>query len=386
MNVNTPGLGIPVEDLEDLFENAPCGYVSMQSDGRVVKINRTALDWLGSTAEDVVGKRFRDLLSVAGRIYYETHFIPNLRMQGNFNEVAFDLLTSDGGRLPVLANAAERRADDGTLLFTRVTLFKATERRRFERQLIDARATADAARAAVRSELEIEQQNAELRDQFIAVLGHDLRNPVASVNAAARMLRAEVTTDKAIRILDLMQGSVVRMGGLIDNVLDFARGRLGGGITLDLGSDELLEPMLRQVVDELQSVHPGREINSVWEFDGPVSCDRNRVGQMLSNLLGNAISHGAHDLPVRVSGRSRNGSLELWVANSGPVIPAARIARLFEPFYRGVEQHNLQGLGLGLHIAFEIARAHQGQLTVSSDEHETRFTFSMPSSPLSVVA
>ncbi|MGO6852366.1 ATP-binding protein [Rhizobium beringeri] len=368
---------MPAEDLEDLYENAPCGYLSLQPDGRIVKVNRTLSTWIGIPAEQLLGKRLRDLLNTSGRIFYETHFAPLLRMQGFFNEVALDLVTADGRTLPVLANAMERRAEDGALLFTRVTMFQAAERRRYERELVDARAAADAAGAMVRSQLDLEQQTAELREQFIAVLGHDLRNPLASIAAAARMLRKEEQTDRSINVLDLMQGSVVRMSGLIDNVLDFARGRLGGGIMLERRAQQL-EPILRQVIGELRSCHLDRGIEVSIEFAGPINCDSDRIGQLVSNLLGNALTHGKADEPVRLSAATVDGRLELWIANSGAPISSDAMTRLFQPYFRGEIGTSQRGLGLGLHIASEIARAHGGTITVSSDDKETRFTFVMP--------
>ncbi|MBA5804825.1 PAS domain-containing sensor histidine kinase [Rhizobium changzhiense] len=370
-------ISTPAEDLEDLYENAPCGYLSLQPDGRIVKVNRTLSTWIGIPADQLLGKRLHDLLNTSGRIFYETHFAPLLRMQGFFNEVALDLVTVDGRKLPVLANAMERRAEDGALLFTRVTMFQAAERRRYERELVDARAAADAAGAIVKSQLELEQETAELREQFIAVLGHDLRNPLASIAAAARMLRKEKQTDRAIKVLDLMQGSVVRMSALIDNVLDFARGRLGGGITLERRAEHL-EPLLRQVIEELRYSHLDRRIEVSIELDGPINCDSSRVGQLVSNLLGNALTHGTPDEPVRLSAATVDGKLELWIANGGAPISSDAMTRLFQPFFRGEAGTGQRGLGLGLHIASEIARAHGGTITASSDDKETRFTFVMP--------
>ena len=167
-----------VEDLNDLYENAPCGYLSLNPQGLIVKSNATLSSWLGFPTDQLVGKRLRDLLNVAGSIFYETHFAPLLRMQGFFNEVALDLVTADGGLLPVLANAVEKRDAVGALVFTRVTLFQATKRRRYERELVDAQ--------------EAERKLGKLRDQFIAVLGHDLRNPVAALNAGVQMLLKEL--------------------------------------------------------------------------------------------------------------------------------------------------------------------------------------------------
>ncbi|MCA2410484.1 PAS domain-containing sensor histidine kinase [Rhizobium leguminosarum bv. viciae 248] len=370
-------IAMPAEDLEDLYENAPCGYLSLQPDGRIVKVNRTLSTWIGIPAEQLLGKRLHDLLNTSGRIFYETHFAPLLRMQGFFNEVALDLVTVDGKKLPVLANAMERRAEDGALLFTRVTMFQAAERRRYERELVEARTAADAAGATIKTKLAFEQQTAELREKFIAVLGHDLRNPLASISAAARILRKEKQTDRAIKVLDLMQGSVVRMSALIDNVLDFARGRLGGGITLERRAEHL-EPLLRQVIEELRFSHLDRAIEVTIEFDGPINCDSGRIGQLVSNLLGNALTHGAPDEPVRLSAATVDGKLELWIANGGAPISSEAMTGLFQPFFKGEAGTSQRGLGLGLHIASEIARAHGGTITVSSDDEETRFTFVMP--------
>ena len=369
---------VPTEDLEDLYENAPCGYLSLGPDGRIVKINRTLATWIGYPAERLLGKRLRDLLNMAGRIFYETHFAPLLRMQGFFDEVALDLVTVDGSKLAVLANASERRGETGELLFTRITLFRATERRRYERGLVEARTASEAAGAIMRSQLDIETANAELREQFIAVLGHDLRNPLASIDAATTLLRKRNADERSVRILDLMQGSVGRMSALIDNILDFARARLGSGITLDRSADQSLEPVLLQIVDELRLSHPDRDIEVSFAIHASVDCDRNRIGQLASNLLGNALTHGDPTQPIQVRAATGDGEFQLSIANGGSPISREAMAKLFHPFFRGDVRASQQGLGLGLHIASEIAAAHGGRITVSSTLEETCFTFAMP--------
>jgi signal transduction histidine kinase len=128
----------------------------------------------------------------------------------------------------------------------------------------------------------------------------------------------------------------------------------------------------------LRLANPDREIVTDVRLETPVACDAGRVAQLLSNLLGNALRHGAEDAPVTVRAWTEGERFELSVANSGEPIPAARMAVLFEPFTRAEHHHGQQGLGLGLYIAAEIARAHGGTLGVTSDAAETRFTFSMP--------
>lgn len=231
--------------------------------------------------------------------------------------------------------------------------------------------------AASEASLSSERQSAELREQFIAVLGHDLRNPLASIDAGARMLLKSPLNERAVGIVGLMQNSVKRMAGLIDNVLDFARGRLGGGLTLRRDSEEPLQQTLEQVVNELQSAWPNRIIEYSIDLREPVSCDRMRIGQLASNLISNALTHGAPDTPVRMKATTHDGRFELRVANSGSAIPQTILAKLFEPFVRASAQPHQQGLGLGLYIASEIARAHGGSLTATSTARETVFSFEM---------
>jgi phosphoserine phosphatase RsbU/P len=290
--------------------------------------------------------------------------------------------------LPALVNAAERRDGEGRHLFTRITIFNATERRRYERELLTACTAAEAAkmeaqalRATAEASLLDERATSALREQFIAVLGHDLRNPLSARSGGAELLLRMQQNDRTRSIATLIQRSVARMAGLIDNVMDFARGRLGGGLALERTSDAPIEAMLRQVVDELQTSAPDRLIQVDIALSMPVNCDVRRIGQLVSNLLGNAITYGALDKPIRVGATTSNGGFEIFVANAGDPISPAALAKIFEPFERGTLRSSLQGLGLGLYISSEIAKAHGGCLEVSSNAIETRFTFRMPARP-----
>jgi sigma-B regulation protein RsbU (phosphoserine phosphatase) len=360
-----------IDNFEDMFENSPCGYITLWANGRVERVNKTLLKWTGHAADDMVGKRFSDFLNIAGRIYYETHISPLLQMQGFFNEFAIDMMTAAGEPIQMICNALEGRDANGKPVFTRLALLKATDRRRYEREILETR---DAARTSLANEREI----SELREQFIAVLGHDLRNPLASISAGARILGRDAKTEKEHQVAAMLQTTVMRMAGLIDNVLDFARGRLGGGITLDRSTREPLEPVLDQVIDELRLSSPGRQIEAQYALDSPVDCDMSRIGQLVSNLVGNALIHGAPTQPVRVRAETTDGLFKLSVTNGGEPIPQAAMEKLFEPFFRGEVRASRQGLGLGLHIASQIAKAHEGVLTVTSTAEETKFTFVMP--------
>jgi sigma-B regulation protein RsbU (phosphoserine phosphatase) len=385
-----------MEDLEDLYENAPCGYLSLSADGVIIKVNQTLCSWLDANSYDLLGKRLYDVLNVPSKIFYETHFAPLLRMQGFFNEVALDLVAPCGTKIPVLANALERKAPDGSVLFTRVTLFQASERRRYERDLVDARNAAEQARQELQdlnrnlnrrisegvSErlrlqrgLLAEQEVARVREQFVAILGHDLRNPLASIGGGINLLAKEQLSAKGRRVLGLMSSSTERMSALIRDMLDFARLKGGAGIGVE-PEPANIHATLDQVVEELRTAHPARSIESSISLPQMVYCDKDRIAQVASNLLANALSHGASDKPVRLEATATETEVTVVVANKGEPIPQEIRAHLFEPFFRA--QTGSQGLGLGLYIASEIIRGHGGVLEVASDEAETRFIFRFP--------
>ncbi|XYD06903.1 GAF domain-containing sensor histidine kinase [Methylobacterium sp. NMS12] len=230
--------------------------------------------------------------------------------------------------------------------------------------------------ASSRSELIDAREASELREQFIAVLGHDLRNPLAAISGGTTLLLKRPPEEKQKTILLMMTASVQRMNGLIGNLMDFARGRLGGGLTLKTET-KLLTPTLMHVVDEIRTAWPDRVIETDFELEEPVTADHSRISQLFSNLLGNAITHGSPDKPITVRATNNDEGLRLAVCNSGKAIPDDLRASLFKPFYRG-NGGSLQGLGLGLFIVSEIARAHGGNMAVTSDDVQTCFTLSIP--------
>lgn len=240
-------------------------------------------------------------------------------------------------------------------------------------QHLDADERLNASEASLKRELEL----ADLREQFIAVLGHDLRNPIAALSAGTSRLMKDGWTDTTPRILSLMKASVARMSGLVDNVMDLARARLGGGIALDLVEGDV-GLTLSQVIDELRVAHPDRTIEARLALPHHVPVDHGRIAQMTSNLLSNAITHGAGDLPVLISADIESGRLIVRVVNGGTPITSDQMDKLFQPFRRGDLHSSAEGLGLGLYIASQIAKAHGGDIVVKSDESETSFSFVMP--------
>jgi sigma-B regulation protein RsbU (phosphoserine phosphatase) len=300
-------------------------------------------------------------------------------MQGLFEEVALDFALPDGTRMPVIANAREKRDAAGDPLFIRLALFKAPQRRRYERDLVEARRTMESSNTELRVRVTEAETAAELREQFIAVLGHDLRNPLAAIQGGTNLLLREPQTERSAAVIGLIRTSVSRMGALIDNILDLTRARLGGGLPVAIRPGTELRPVLDQVLAEIRAAYPERQIEA--DFGGlslTIDADPQRLGQMLSNLLANAVVHGEPEAPITTHAVVAGDWFELSVGNRGEPIPAATMARLFQPFYRGDVRPSAQGLGLGLYISAQIAEAHGGTLSVSSDPSETRFTFRMP--------
>lgn len=245
-------------------------------------------------------------------------------------------------------------------------------------ELIGAQLAAQARFEDSQQALLSSQEAAELREQFIGVLGHDLRNPLAAIDAGVRLMGKTPVDDRGRALLDGMHKSVQRMAGLIDNVLDLARGRLGGGFIVERRQEERLTEALQEVVEELRLAYPEREITTDIRLAEAVQADGRRLAQLLSNLIANAITHGDPRTPIAVRSRLHNGDMELSVTNAGEPIPEAALGRLFQPFSRATFQPRAQGLGLGLWICAEIAKAHGGELTVVSDAQETTFTLRMP--------
>jgi signal transduction histidine kinase len=243
--------------------------------------------------------------------------------------------------------------------------------------LLEARRVLVKERHRMDAERKHERHVAEFRERFIAVLGHDLRNALAAIDAGLRVIERDPTSARTISVMAMMRTSAVRMAKLIETTLDFARSRLGQGFVVSPNSDAPLQPVLEQIITELRWSHPEAHIETRIELTRPVPCDPDRIGQMFSNLLSNALTHGDMAHPVVVRAATGEDAFLLSVANSGAPIPPALLEDVFEPFSHGAKAQS-QGLGLGLYIATEIARAHGGALSATSTSEQTCFTFQMP--------
>ncbi len=223
------------------------------------------------------------------------------------------------------------------------------------------------------------QQTVHFNETFTAILGHDLRNPLAAIVTSARLAMDRDSSEKLHKPLARILSSGNRMSRMIDQLLDFTRVRLGGGIAVD-PVDVDLAAVVRQVMDELDEANPEWSLRLACHGDTSGRWDPDRLSQVFSNLVANAVRHGRpeHGVGVTVDGRGER-AIRVTVHNMG-AIPAERLPRLFEPLAGGGRaSDNGQGLGLGLFITRELVCAHGGSIEVCSDEEAgTTFTVTLP--------
>jgi signal transduction histidine kinase len=222
------------------------------------------------------------------------------------------------------------------------------------------------------------------RDMFLAILGHDLRNPLNSIAMSAALLPGLGEPDaEAAAVASQIATSTRAMGRMISDLLDYTRTRLGAGMPVEPVSMDLA-PLCRELYDEFRTGHPTREIRFRTGGDLTGEWDADRLRQAVSNLLGNAVQHGATGTPVDLGVTGDGPDVVVTVRNGGSPIPPGELSKIFDPLVRGSStQHpkkNRPGsIGLGLYIAREIARSHGGTLDVTStQEGGTAFAMRLP--------
>jgi PAS domain S-box-containing protein len=344
----------------------------LNPDGCVATWNLGAERIKGYAAGEIIGRHFSAFYPpeavAAGTCDLELEVAAR---DGRFEDEGLRV-RKDGSRFWANVVITALRNRDGTLVgFAKVTR-DLTSRKEAEESL--RALTAQAAVLAEKARIQ------EFQERFLAILGHDLRNPLASIDMGAGLLRQRTTDPKMIRVLDRMNTSSRRMSRMIEQILDLTRSRLGSGLELKPEAMDLCET-LTVIVDELKTAHVSRII----ELRCPPllgTWDRDRLEQVFSNLVGNAILHGDSTLPVTIEGRPEGDAVVVEVHNRGEPIPEASQGTLFNPFRRGERESRTsktEGLGLGLYISHEIVVAHGGKMDFRSNASEgTTFRVTLP--------
>jgi signal transduction histidine kinase len=248
------------------------------------------------------------------------------------------------------------------------------ERSKVEQDLRDALEREHAARRRA-------EENEAFKEEFVAILGHDLRNPLSTILTTTRLMtmRKELPAETQRR-LERVTVSGVRMERMIDQILDLARARLGSGIQIRRQATHDVVALVTKIVDELRVANPTRRIDVRSEGVCRALVDADRLEQVVSNLVGNAIAHGDPDQPITVAVGVNAGMLTLTIHNHGSPIDPAFVPVLFDPFKRATKSaKRSEGLGLGLYISERIVSAHGGTIdVVSSAEEGTSFRVTLP--------
>jgi PAS domain S-box-containing protein len=353
-----------VENVEDY------AIIALDREGRVTTWNRGAQEIKGWRADEIIGQHFSRFYPEedvrAGKCERELELVAR---EGRFEEEGWRV-RADGSRFwaNVVINAI--RDEKGHLVgFTKLT-----------RDLSERRKAAEALAEEFQRRTTAEQES-RFAQMFIAILGHDLRNPLNAIAMAAQLLKRKIGRADP-KVIERITSSTERMSNMVDQLLDLTRNRLAGGITIEKKNVNLSE-IVTTVVEELRLVHPERRIEWTPVSESHCAWDPGRMAQVISNLVGNALEHSPPTSPVAVRLESTASEVMLSVHNDGPPIPADLLPDIFDPYRRNtVRSAGSKGLGLGLYITQQLVQAHGGRIEVrSTAEAGTTFTFFVPYAP-----
>ncbi len=347
----------------------------LDTGGHVATWNPGAERIKGYKADEIIGKHFSIFYPpedvAAGKTQRELEIATR---EGRFEEEGWRV-RKDGSRMWANVTITALRNPDGTLFgFAKVTR-DLTERRQAE----ETRRALAVERAALAEKARLQ----EFQERFIGILGHDLRNPLAAIDYGAGLLQRRATDPATRRTIDRMRTSSLRMSRMIEQILDLTRARLGGGLELKRTRLDIAE-MLMRIVDELRAIHPSAILDvrcSALEGEW----DEDRLEQVFSNIIGNAIVYGDPSKPISIEGRNEDSLVSVVVHNYGKPIPEDLQPTLFDAFRRGHgdgQSSKTEGLGLGLYISNEVVKAHGGRIEVRSNLAEgTTFRVLLPLEP-----
>ncbi|MFC4175221.1 ATP-binding protein [Microvirga sp. GCM10011540] len=387
------------ETAEELYENAPCGYVSTLPDGTVVRANQTFLAWMGHERQDLIGRPFQDFLGIGAKVFFETHFAPLLRMQGFVNEVAFDLKCRDGRELPVLVNTVQKRDAAGKPLVNRITLFNASDRRQYEKELLLARRKAEEAAAELRrlnetleervaievaermkaEEALRQAQKMEAVGQLAGGIAHDFNNLLTIIVGNIELLQRRLPEDAARlrRAADQALQGARRAATLTQRLLAFSRRQPLDPKPIDANKlvaemSELLRRTLGETV-VLETVLGG----GLWR----TKADPNQLENAILNLAVNA--RDAMPEGGKLTIETANARLDeayvdslpesvppgqyvlVAVSDTGTGMDKATMEKVFEPFFTTKEAG--KGTGLGLSQVYGFVRQSRGHVRIYSE-------------------
>ncbi|MGJ7565448.1 ATP-binding protein [Variovorax sp. GB1R11] len=356
-------------------DDAACALLVTDAKGLILAANRTFCTWIGRDKAELVRlTRVQDLLTVGGKIFHQTHWLPLLQLQGSVSEVKLEVKRNGGGTLPMILNAVRR--ERGGQIVHHLAMFIAHDRDVYERELVSSR---EELRVLVHEATRMQEEakdRALFAEQMVGIVSHDLRNPLSAIHLGIVALSRGELSSNQIRILGRVSRSAERAQRLIADLLDFTAARVGKGISVVIKPADL-HGVVAEAVDELSTAYPDRTIVHVRNGSEGCSVDPDRVSQMLGNLVSNAVAYGDPVREITVTSSTGNGSpASVAVHNFGPAIAADLLPTLFEPMVRGSVAGSVRSVGLGLFIVAQIAEAHGGSVRAESTA-EAGTTFSI---------
>ncbi|MDF1738616.1 MAG: ATP-binding protein [Verrucomicrobiales bacterium] len=380
--------------LGDILDHAPCGFLRFNDDGTVLRANTTLSEMLGIPVSAIEGVHASSLLTQAGKVFFQTHFFPTLRMQGNVNELYLSLMSKDGAKIPVLINAVRSEKPEGC--FNDCIIVGIKERERFEHALLQAKKEAERANELKEIALtELSEANESLalakdaadaaslaKDSFLAALSHELRTPLTPVLLTASDLeRNEVLPPEIREQMSMIRRNVELEATLIDDLLDVSRIN-HGKLTLNRAPFDLHE-IVAQTEEIVLSEVEEKQISLVMDLQASshhVNGDPARIEQVIWNLLKNAVKFTPEKGTVTVTTKNDAKScVVVEVSDTGIGIPAEQLPVIFTQFEQGhaTGKHRFGGLGLGLSISQAIVFAHEGRIGAESEGEGKGSTFSI---------
>ena len=365
---------LPEESAEELYENAPCGYISFLADGTIFRINNTLLHLLGYKDKDEVVqvKKIQDLFRIGGKIYFETHFFPLVKMQGFIKEINFDLLKKDGSYFPALLNVNQISFDEGTSSIYRASVLDITDRKKYEKVLLEGKEKAEEATRA--------------KAEFLSTISHEIRTPLNAIAGIGNLIQKTSLDDlqkEYARILKLSSSNLLE---LVNNLLDLSKLE-AEKVTLEernFSLNQLLEVLLHSFRVRAQEKKIELKMDLPENLPDNLLGDPIKLNQILTNLLGNAIKftkNGYVRLKIdKIEQSDKQVKLQFTVSDSGIGIPQDKLKIIFQEFSQASYDVNLEygGTGLGLTISQKLLQMHGSELHVSSKEGKgSDFSFAL---------